>query len=482
MDESGLSMSIQNRRPMAKTLCLVSPAPTPPLELCQPLSTVTMPGERQSLTSDDLLLLCTGFFFENLHHAQPFLERETVDIALRYPHPRPLGARCLLSALCAYVLLHAKTRLSPARLFESHDSNATIEHGRKMLEEVVHIRASVARSMVHAVRHEDVAWSVITPMLLAGAYSSQGRYRQAWEVLCEATTSTFAHGMYRIPSSGPTMRHLLMLFVYERTYALRVLQLERSVACLPLTAQWPLISSDWKADVDDDLLITTALLFSRVEKQITQGSGTTDVQLQWRSLEPDTFLNLQWRLHGDVSLVRCHQQWLRAATCRLGDACWQQSDRCLDWLAASLAVLRDTVDIVASCVDTSAIEVEQLCDIADFGLDYLPVLECANAEQHAGNTAFSSIERLIDMVCALSPRHTCNSPYLVERVHRIKTQKDSIRLATQAPSDHAASHVALNEAMQISCSRDVRKHLHSSEGTQHTGQMFGPALPQQAKS
>lgn len=474
-------MSIQNRRPMAKTLSLMSSAPAPSLELFQPLSTGRMPGGQQTLISGDLLLLCANYFFDNLHHTQPFLERETVNIALHYPHPRPLGARCLLSALCAYVLLHARTRLPAARLFEPMDGDATIEHGRKMLDEVVHIRVSVARSMVHAIRHEDVAWSVITPMLVAGAYSSQGLYRQAWEVLREATTSTFAHGMYRIPASGPTVRHLLMLFVYERTYALRVLQLERSMACLPLTAQWPLISSEWKADADDDMLITTALLFSRVEKQITQGSGTTDVQLQWRSLEPDTCLNLQWRMHGDVSLVRCHQQWLRAATCRLGDACWQQSDRCLDWLAASLAVIRDTVDIVASCDDTSTIEVEQLCDIADFGLDYLPVLECANAE-HGGNTAFNSIEQLTNMVCALSARHICNSPYLGERVHRIKTQKDSIRVTTQALGDYRASHVALNDAIQVSCSGDMHEHLHSSEGTSQTGQVLGSALPQQTKT
>lgn len=173
------------------------------------------------LLPQGLMENCIEFFFVNVYPSQPVLHRQRAqDTMMSIEHSTE--AYCMITALCAYVMIQSNMSVPPTLLPRSEMAQMTnVSIGHMLLDEAVRVRKGVdyLENPTHL--------SVLTSWFFYGSYFGLGRDNTAWSLLREATTLAQLLGMhdeetYKSDPLDISRRRVLywLLFVTERTHAL----------------------------------------------------------------------------------------------------------------------------------------------------------------------------------------------------------------------------------------------------------------------
>ncbi|KAF2141654.1 uncharacterized protein K452DRAFT_308737 [Aplosporella prunicola CBS 121167] len=175
------------------------------------------------LMSLDLIHTCVDFFFANMYPSQPILHHQRIQEAIM-TMDQSVEAYCLISALCAYMLIQPNLQLSPHVAPRGPDGNPVpnLNFGIILLEESVRVRKGY-NHMENPTRY-----TVITSFFYFSSYLCLDKHNTGWYYLREATTHAQLLGMhdeetYKTGDFIETSRRrrlFWLLFIQERAYAL----------------------------------------------------------------------------------------------------------------------------------------------------------------------------------------------------------------------------------------------------------------------
>ncbi|KAF2158442.1 hypothetical protein M409DRAFT_61645 [Zasmidium cellare ATCC 36951] len=404
---------------------------------------------RASLPASDLIQECIDYFTRHLYAVQPIVDRATIEYALRRMDTNAgSGPRHLLWAICAYVLLHPKTDLSgPQQVLLCGKDRFT--YGKALLE-LLYQQRTLARSTLDATERQDPGlWCILTPTLTAGARSSLQDNKGAWNDLREATSNAYAYGIFRRQTVSQQYRILhLVLFINERLYALKLLPWEGS---LPLTVSPPMEDHEWlsqqRCNTIVNRLVLTYLLVSQVGHHILNGHTFEALKMQWQYLDLDLARGLAWRSdEAQVLETRCLQHWLRAAVCpRARPHSWRPTT---EWRDVVIAILQDAWHLIGIAKNSNrshVLDLSNLCDIAFFGLDALPMLEASWPE--SGTQLLAYVDLIVAETGEMMKSSQNAHPSIVELLCDARSKITSIQVSQQAIISCVPAHFALNDAL-----------------------------------
>jgi len=164
----------------------------------------------------DLITSCVDFYFANCYGTQPILHRIKVGQTIGQMD-NDIEAYCLVSSLCAYMLIQPNMTL-PGNAETDSPSHTTLQLGYTLLQETLRIRKG------HEYIEGPTIWSVITSFFLFGCYFCLDKHNTAWFHLREATTLAHIIGMqeeetysqFDAIESSRRRRLYWLLFVTER--------------------------------------------------------------------------------------------------------------------------------------------------------------------------------------------------------------------------------------------------------------------------
>jgi hypothetical protein len=169
------------------------------------------------LLTRPLVESCLEFFFGNVYPTMSILDHQQVqEVAMNMEHSTE--AYCVISALCAYVMIQANMTVPPNLLPRPEMAQlSNVSLGHILLEESTRVRKGFEY------RENPTHLSVLTSWLYYGCYFGLGRDNTAWTYLREATTEAQILGMHdedsykSDPLDAPKRRALYwLLFVAER--------------------------------------------------------------------------------------------------------------------------------------------------------------------------------------------------------------------------------------------------------------------------
>jgi hypothetical protein len=159
----------------------VSPPISPPL----PVSFSARP------LSPQLIDTCVEYFFQHLYSTQPILDRDRLQKTIAVMHESP-EAFCLISSLCAFMLIQPNLQLPPSVAAPGVcDIAYSFNLGKDLLAETLE-----ARKTCNYVENPTLA-SVTTSFFLFGCHFCLEKHNTAWFHLGEATTLALFLGMHQ---------------------------------------------------------------------------------------------------------------------------------------------------------------------------------------------------------------------------------------------------------------------------------------------
>ncbi|KAK7514664.1 uncharacterized protein IWZ02DRAFT_181478 [Phyllosticta citriasiana] len=174
------------------------------------------------LMSLDLIHSCVDFYFHHFYPSQPILHHQRLqDLILAMD--QNVEAYCMITALCAYMLVQPNMTLPPTIVPRGPDGPIpNVNFGHVLLEESVRVR----KGYNHA--ENPSRYSVITSFFYFCCYHCLDKQNSAWYYLREATTYAQILGMhdeetYKTGDYIETARRRRLywvLFINERAYAI----------------------------------------------------------------------------------------------------------------------------------------------------------------------------------------------------------------------------------------------------------------------
>ena len=177
------------------------------------------PSSPRTPLPPDVVHHCVDFFFSNMYPTQPILHRTSLQQAIGNTH-RSIEAYCLVTSLCAYMMIQPNMRLPATSPSADNDADlgSTTMLGMSLLSEALEARKDLSY-------YENVSLaSVTTSFFLFGCHFCLEKHSAAWFHLREATTLALLAGMHQEDTYRAgnllelTLRRRLfwLLFVTER--------------------------------------------------------------------------------------------------------------------------------------------------------------------------------------------------------------------------------------------------------------------------
>lgn len=144
----------------------------------------------QGLLSGGLIDNCLEFFFVNVYTSEPLLHRQRAqESVVNMEHC--VEAYCMITALCAYVMIQADMKVAPGVLSRPELAKmSNIGIGHVLLEESVRVRQGYNH------RENPTHLTVLTSWFYSGCYFGLAWENTAWSYLREATTQAQLLGMH----------------------------------------------------------------------------------------------------------------------------------------------------------------------------------------------------------------------------------------------------------------------------------------------
>ncbi|KAI9735662.1 MAG: hypothetical protein M1834_001678 [Cirrosporium novae-zelandiae] len=205
------------------------PPDIPPMnfrpQLRHAVPTSPTPSRRtQGLLTTDLLTECIDFFFTNMYPTMPILHRGSLQALIQRLDDDD-EAYCLLTSLCAFMMIQPRVKLVKSDADEDLESGILFHStsGTALLDETLHVRKG------YDYIEQPTVLTVTTSFFLFGCFFGLDKNNTAWFYLREATTFAQVLGMQdeatydnSDPIHSSRRRRLFwLLFVTERAYALQ---------------------------------------------------------------------------------------------------------------------------------------------------------------------------------------------------------------------------------------------------------------------
>lgn len=176
------------------------------------------------LLSGELVKDCVSFFFENMYTQLPILDRRQVEQQILYSMEQNRDAYCLLTSLCAFVMLQPGMSMPPGDPFNlDMMPGANIVSSQLLVEETLRVRKGF--EYLDSITLNAIA----TDFFLYACHYGQEMHDRAWYYLREATTMVHMVGMHKedhymqfdAVEASRRRRLFWLLYVTERAYAIQ---------------------------------------------------------------------------------------------------------------------------------------------------------------------------------------------------------------------------------------------------------------------
>jgi hypothetical protein len=169
------------------------------------------------LLTQELVAACVDFFFANMYPTLPILHRGKLEAQARFAD-RDLDTYCLLTSLCAFMMIQPGMPVPGDPLGLDSMPGANVMSGTMLMEETIRCR----KGYDHL--EAPTLGSLTTSYFLFGCYFGLDIHTKAWFHLREATTLACILGMnkeetymtYDVIDSSRRRRLYWLLFVTER--------------------------------------------------------------------------------------------------------------------------------------------------------------------------------------------------------------------------------------------------------------------------
>ncbi|PNS20459.1 Transcriptional activator protein acu-15 [Sphaceloma murrayae] len=437
----------------------------------------------------ELIHACIDFFFVNMYPSQPILHRQRLADVIAQMDTN-VEAYCLVSSLCAYMLIqpHMVLPLPPDAPPGSEPS--TLPTGQILLQETLRVRKA------HDYIESPSVLSVMTSFFLFGSYFCLDKNNTAWFHLREATTLAYDIHMHEEDSyagldpieTSRRRRLYWLLFVTERAYAL---QRHRPLT-LYSTIQLPSVDEDPTETVELSGFLHLVQLFRPFDDTFvgiwnkSREGCTTEwlIQLQ-QQLSSALPAYLQSTETQAVDL-RVSQQWLKTMIWQLSISQGYLSSQAPDSSMTfnfPIELSRDMV-AAASTFSKMAMEVhgiglvEKLFDVACTLTD---VMSCVPEPQlNAMQSSFKFgprdyLHQFVSMISSLRGGRQRYLPLLVSKINETLPSSMPHMGYALSPSlsNCSPGYMRAGHGGQV---EEVYEHqeAHDSQGSGHTSHVTSP--------
>ncbi|KAF4553992.1 Fungal specific transcription factor domain-containing protein 45 [Elsinoe fawcettii] len=445
------------------------------------------------LLTPELIGACVEFFFSNMYPSQPILHRQRLAEVIGQMD-NSVEAYCLVSSLCAYMLIQPHMVLPVAPDAPPGTEAATLPTGQALLQETLRVRKAY-----DYIENPSVL-SVITSFFLFGSYFCLDKNNTAWFHLREATTLAYDIHMHEEDSyagldpveSSRRRRLYWLLFVTERAYAL---QRHRPLT-LYSTIQLPSMEEDPSETVELSGFLHLVQLFRPFDDTFvgfwnkTKVGCTTDWLVQLQKQLSTALPSYLESTETQAVDLRVSQQWLKTMIWQLSISQGYLSSQAQDQSMTFNFPLELSRDLVASASSFSqmAMEVhgigliEKLFDVACTLTD---VMSCVPEHQLQPSFEFGPrdyLHQLVSLVSNLRGGRQRYLPLLVSKIHEtLPSSMSNMSFALSPnPSHDSPSYMGAGHHGHVEEVYGQQAHdSHGSGQTSHVASPFG-SPPQSA--
>lgn len=384
------------------------------------------------LLTNEMVKLCLDYFFENMYSTMPILIRQRLEQQAMFPEN--IDAYCLLTSLCAMVLLQPGMTLPGSDPYAFDAVGANMLSTTLLMDETVRVRKGL--DYLSTPTHN----AICTSYFLYACHHILDLQPKAFFHLREATTLAQMTDMHKeetylnwdAPESSRRRRLYWLLFIAERTQAMR----RRRPLTLTATINSPNMSDDPTDPFGHQLnnFVMTVNVFRPVDDQLVSMWNKT--QADFASLTPNMQKAMgeatQNYLTNDsqFSEPSRNQQWLKnmnwqihvTQATKAGDMSYQYPvdvSHELMSMASSLPVQgMDTLSITL---------IQKVLSIAADLTDYLP-MQAASRTPYGPGGPREQLAPLLNLIAMIRSGEHRFMPLLLGKVHDIVARLNEPKL------------------------------------------------------
>lgn len=384
------------------------------------------------LLTNEMVKHCLDYFFENMYSTMPILIRQRLEQQAMFPEN--LDAYCLLTSLCAMVLLQPGMTLPGADPYAFDAVGANMLSTTLLMDETIRVRKGL--DYLSSPTHN----AICTSYFLYACHHILDLQPKAFFHLREATTLAQMVDMHKEETyltwdaleSSRRRRLYWLLFIAERTQALR----RRRPLTLPATINSPNMNDDPTDPFGHQLnnFIMTVNVFRPLDDQLVNAWNKT--QADFSSLTPNMQKSMgeatQNYLTNDSSFAEPsrNQQWLKnmnwqihvTQATKAGDMSYQYPvDVSHELLSMASSLPVQGMDILSVSLITKVLTIA-----ADL-TDYLP-MQAASRTPYGPGGPREQLAPLLNLIAMIRSGEHRFMPLLLGKVHEIMARLNEPKL------------------------------------------------------